>query len=93
MAISLGIFDSSSENRVFSSLEQRLVTWIAVEFSSPDRRLSAPARALLICYRWRATKNPAFGELDCQILVESQTEARPRSLTLKKFGVGAPHAF
>jgi CheY-like chemotaxis protein len=32
MAISLGIFDSSSENRVFSSLEQRLVTWIALEF-------------------------------------------------------------
>jgi hypothetical protein len=27
MAISLGIFDSSSENRVFSSLEQRLVTF------------------------------------------------------------------
>jgi hypothetical protein len=32
MAISLGIFDSSSENKVFSSLEQRLVTWIALEF-------------------------------------------------------------
>jgi len=31
-SFSLGIFDSSSENRVFSSLEQRLVTWIALEF-------------------------------------------------------------